>query len=37
MQFEVKAVKPAFGVTALLLEAASEGDARALAVAQGFV
>ena len=36
MQYEVKAVKPAFGVTALVLEAASEGDARAMAAAQGF-
>ena len=36
MQYEVKAVKPAFGITALVLEAASEGDARALAAAQGF-
>ena len=36
MRYEVKAIKPAFGVTALVLEAASEGDARALAAAQGF-
>ena len=36
MRFEVKAVKPAFGVTALVLEAASERDARAQAAAQGF-
>jgi general secretion pathway protein F len=36
MRFEVKALKPAQGVTALQLEAASEFDARAQAVAQGY-
>jgi general secretion pathway protein F len=37
MHFEIRALKPSFGVTALVLEAANEVDARAQAVAKGYV